>query len=268
MDSRVDSIGPLCTRIGRSNFIAKERTQPRAGRIDLVLQDPESKRRYEVEIQLGATDEAHIVRCIEYWDIERKRYPQYDHCALIVAEDILSRFLNVISLFNGSIPLIAIQMQAYKVGEHFTLIFTKVLDDLARGPVGEDEEAEAAATDRKYWEEQRASRDTLKLTDELFSIVREFDPTLELKYNKYYIGLARNGRADNFVTFTPRRLLAGIEPRIPRSDDIDARIRSAGLDVSYDNQWGRYRLSLDKQGLTQHRELIKQLTGLAFDITK
>jgi hypothetical protein len=123
---------PSVLGLGDLTLIAKERTQPRAGRIDLVLQDPESKRRYEVEIQLGATDEAHIVRCIEYWDIERKRYPQYNHCALIVAEDILSRFLNVISLFNGSVPLIAIQMQAYKVGEHFTLIFTKVLDRRAR----------------------------------------------------------------------------------------------------------------------------------------
>jgi len=70
----------------------------------VVLQDSETNQRYEVEIQLGATDESHIIRTIEYWDIERKRYPQYDHCAAIVAEDITSRFLNVISLFNGFIP--------------------------------------------------------------------------------------------------------------------------------------------------------------------
>ena len=63
----------------------KERIQPRAGRLDLLLQD-EEKRRYEVEIQLGSTDEAHIIRTIEYWDIERKRYPQYEHCAVLVAE--------------------------------------------------------------------------------------------------------------------------------------------------------------------------------------
>jgi hypothetical protein len=39
----------------------KERIQPRAGRLDLLLQDQETKRRYEVEIQLGSTDEAHII---------------------------------------------------------------------------------------------------------------------------------------------------------------------------------------------------------------
>ena len=88
----------------------KERIQPRAGRLDLLLVDPDNLRRYEVELQLGTTDECHIIRTIEYWDIERKRYPQYDHCAVIIAEDITSRFLSIIGLFNGTIPLIALQM--------------------------------------------------------------------------------------------------------------------------------------------------------------
>ena len=35
----------------------KERSQPAGGRLDLLLQDPETARRYEVEIQLGRTDE-------------------------------------------------------------------------------------------------------------------------------------------------------------------------------------------------------------------
>src|SRR4051812_17362403 len=98
---------PSILGLGELVLRDKERIQPRAGRLDLLLQDPETKRRYEVELQLGPTDEAHIVRTIEYWDIERKRYPQYDHCAVLIAEDITSRFLNVVALFNGTIPLIA-----------------------------------------------------------------------------------------------------------------------------------------------------------------
>jgi len=43
----------------------RERVHPRAGRLDLLLQDPETKRRYEVEIQLGSTDAEHIIRTIE-----------------------------------------------------------------------------------------------------------------------------------------------------------------------------------------------------------
>ena len=78
-------------------FRDRERRQPRAGRLDLLLED-EDRRRYEVEIQLGATDESHIIRTIEYWDIERRRYstlrPLRGHGD---AEDITSRCLNVIS---------------------------------------------------------------------------------------------------------------------------------------------------------------------------
>ena len=38
----------------------------------LLLQEADGHGRYEVEIQLGASDESHIIRTIEYWDIERK----------------------------------------------------------------------------------------------------------------------------------------------------------------------------------------------------
>ena len=53
----------------------KERIHANAGRLDLLLQNPDSTQRYEAEIQLGKTDESHIIRTIEYWDLERKCYP-------------------------------------------------------------------------------------------------------------------------------------------------------------------------------------------------
>ena len=85
-----DRIGEDPALLGLGDLVLKdrERPQPRAGRLDLLLQDAETNKRYEVEVQLGKTDEAHIIRTIEYWDIERKRYPQYDHTAVIVAEEI------------------------------------------------------------------------------------------------------------------------------------------------------------------------------------
>ena len=43
----------------------KERIQPRAGRLDLLLQDAEASHSYEAEVQLGKTDESHIIRTIE-----------------------------------------------------------------------------------------------------------------------------------------------------------------------------------------------------------
>ena len=139
--------------LGLGDLILKdqERIHPRAGRLDLLLQDSEASHRFEVELQLGSTDESHIIRTIEYWDIERKRYPQYDHTAVIVAEDITSRFLNVISLFNGAIPLVAIQMRAIKNEDQVGLFFTTVLDQMRLGLVDDDEEVQEI-TDRAYWE--------------------------------------------------------------------------------------------------------------------
>jgi predicted transport protein len=243
----------------------QERIQPRAGRLDLLLQDAETKRRYEVELQLGSTDEAHIIRTIEYWDIERKRYPQYDHCAVIVAEDITSRFLNVISLFNGTIPLIAIQMQALRIGESIALVFTTVIDELSRGLVDEDEDAAAAPTDRTYWE-KRSTKPILSLADELLQVVKEFDSSLELKYNKFYIGLSRDGQAFNFVEFKPQKNVLKLELALPQTEELDTKIEEAGFDaMDYDNQWKHYRLRLTRKDIPAKTDTLRELMKLAFD---
>jgi predicted transport protein len=245
----------------------QERIQPRAGRLDLLLQDqdPDTKRRYEVELQLGATDETHIIRTIEYWDIERKRYPQYDHCAVLVAEDITSRLLNVIALFNGSIPFIAIQMQALRVGDHMTLVFTTVLDELTRGAVDEDEEAEAAPADRAYWE-KRATKATVALADDIFQIVKQLDPLLELKYNKFYIGLSYEGQPFNFVQFRPRKNQLTLYLKLPQTDDISMKIDNTGIEtLDYIKRSGNYRLVLTKNDIQSKSEVIRELIKLAHE---
>lgn len=241
----------------------KERPQPRAGRLDLLLQDPDSTQRYEVEVQLGKTDEAHIIRTIEYWDIERKRYPQYEHTAVIVAEDITTRFLNVIALFNGAIPLVAIQMQAVKLGDNVSLICSTVLGQMRLGLVDEDEELQEI-TDRAFWE-KRASKATVSDADGLLSIIKTFDPAFELKYNKFYIGLAKNSQPSNFVLFRPKKDWLRMEIRLTKSDEMQARLEDAGLDLmDYDNHWGRYRIRLAKGDVQKHNAFLTELLELSY----
>jgi hypothetical protein len=242
----------------------RERIHPRAGRLDLLLQDPETYKRYEVELQLGATDENHSIRTIEYWDIERKRYPQYEHCAVIVAEDITSRFLNVISLFNGALPIIAIQMQTFEVSGHTTLVFTKVLDHVERGLVDEDEDAISAPTDRTYWETQKATPKTLALMEKLFELVKEGDPEIELKYNKFYVGLIKQGRAQNYVTFRPKRTSMILEPKLPRTDETDALLEAAGLEtLEYATRWNHYRIRVTEKDIKTQEALFSDLIKMA-----
>jgi predicted transport protein len=213
---------------------------------------------------LGSTDETHIIRTIEYWDIERKRYPQYDHCAVIIAEQITSRFLNVISLFNGTLPLIALQMQALQMGGKVTLVFTKVMDELSRGLVEEDEEAEAFPADRSYWEE-KASKAMLVAVDDMLGTAKQLDPKLELKYNKYYIGLGRDGVAFNFVQFRTRKSMVSLEIKLPQTDDVNAKIEQAGLDpLEYNQRWGLYRLRLSANDVKNKIELLRDLMQLAY----
>jgi hypothetical protein len=247
------------TLLGLGDLAVKdvERRQPHAGRLDLLLADPDTGTRYEVEIQLGATDEAHIIRTIEYWDIEKSRYPQYEHVAVIVAEDITSRFLNVINLFNKSIPLIAVQMRALDVGGTLTLDAMTVLDLMSLGAEEEDEPGQA--TDRAYWE-SRGTKATVDLADRVLELVNGVAPGHLLKYNKFYIGLSRNGVVDNFIQFRPKKAFVSVEFRMARTDELTSMLEDSGVDLmEYDKRWKRYRIRITKADLMKHRDLLLDL---------
>ena len=255
---------PTILGLGELVLRDRERLQPRAGRLDLLLQDPETSRRYEVELQLGSTDESHIIRTIEYWDLERKRYPQYEHCAVIVAEEITSRFLNVITLFNGTIPLIAIQASLLKIGDNVALVFTKVLDELQRGLVDDDETVYQQA-DRQYWE-ARAAKETLALCDEVLKLLRTYDTKLNLNYTKGYIGLAREGRSDNFVVLGPRKDYLRVGVLLPESQEVTQLLADAGVEtMTYDKRTNRYRIRLESDSLKKHIVVLTELLKRSLD---
>ena len=253
---------PSILGIGDLQLLAKELKQPHGGRLDLLLEDMENARRYEVELQLGATDETHIIRTIEYWDIERKRRPEYEHCAVLVAEDITSRFLNVVSLFNGTMPLIAIQMEALKVGDNLTLVFTKIMDEFSRGLV--DEDRIEAPADRKYWV-NKATESTVSLADKILEILRGIDSTLNLNYNKSYIGIEKERKPYNFVRFMPKKTHLIFEIRLPQSEVIDTKIDETDISTpGYNKHWGTYRLRLNRAHIEGKASLLKELSELAY----
>ena len=253
---------PSILGIGELILKDQERNQPGAGRLDLLLQDPDSNLRYEVEIQLGKTDECHIFRAIEYWDLERKRYPQYDHVVVLIAEDITSRFLNIISLLNTFIPLVAIQLNAILVGDQVALIFTVVLDQrLGLGPA---EEEEQEATDRTYWE-KRSSKMTVCMANDVLRLLKTVDKELELKYNKFYISVSKHNKPFNFVIFRPKKTSLRIEPKLKRAEEIEVMLDSADLDVlEYDTRNQRYRIRFSKDEIKKHERLLKQILGRAY----
>jgi hypothetical protein len=99
----------------------------------------------------------------------------------------------------------------------------------------------------------------------LLGIAREFDPSLELKYNKFYIGLSKDGQPFNFTVFRPRKSTVNVEIKLAQADDIDGKIEEAGIEtLEYAKRWGAYRLSLHKDDLTKHRALLKELMQAAY----
>jgi hypothetical protein len=255
-----DRIAEDPTILGLGDLILKdkERIQPRSGRLDLLMQDADTNRRFEIEIQLGKTDESHIIRTIEYWDIEKKRYPMYDHCAVIIAEDITSRFLNIIGLFNGFIPLIAIQMNAFKFGDQIGLVFTKVLDEMPLGLLDEDEEVQAI-TNREYWL-KRGTEKTVKMADEMLELITSFKPGFTLKYNKFYIGLAKDGQPNNFASFRPKKNFLRLDIRLNKSQEIDDVIEKFGFDeMEYDTRHRNYRIRINPGDIKKHEAILKDL---------
>lgn len=240
----------------------KERTQPSGGRIDLVFQDDASTR-YEVEIQLGVTDETHIIRTIEYWDIERTRYPQYDHKAVLIAENVTSRFLNVLRLFNGTIPLLVLQLTAIETAEGIGLHFTRVLDEMPRGLVEEDESSFEPAT-LQDWEKKGTTK-TVEIAKDLLLLCKNFDNALELKPNKAYIGLQRDRIAFNFAEFRPRKQGLQLAIKIPRSEQTDIALNESGIELLEYARWGAYRLKVDAEDLLKHNDLLVNLLQQAYN---
>ncbi len=243
---------PAVLGLGDLTPIQREKVQPSGGRLDILLADDDGTR-YEVEIQLGATDPSHIIRTIEYWDTEKKRYPQYDHCAVIVAEEITGRFMNVISLFNGSIPLIALQLSAFKNGDDIMLTFTKVIDRIT---LATDEEV-FEVTDRNFWESHSTPK-MLKVVDQIFASVQNFAGAFELKYNKFYIGLVKDGIAKNFICFRPKKNFVYLNIKTGEEDSQLAKdFEDAGLDASYISRDRTYAIKLNSfSEYEKNKELI------------
>jgi hypothetical protein len=105
----------------------------------------------------------------------------------------------------------------------------------------------------------------VQLADELLGIAHEIDPSLDLRYNKYYIGLWKDGQPFNFAQFRPRKNHMGLAISLPRSDDIDAKIDQSNLEAQdYDARSERYRLALHKDDISKHKALLKELMQAAY----
>jgi hypothetical protein len=261
---RIIAEDPSILGLGNVDVIEVERKMTGGGRLDLLLGEKESEIRYEVELMLGKLDESHIIRTIEYWDIERRRYPDQTHYAVIVAEDITSRFLNVISLLNKSVPLIALQMSALDLGGKVGLSFTRVLDltETFGDKEAEDEQRKAQVT-RQAWETDGYS-DSLKVVDSIVDVLKEQGVQARVTYTNQYVAIASTG--STFVWCHPRKNggLCHLEFNVgvDAMDEWFARMAEADVgEVSHGRKYVKFSVSAATFG--KRREVLAKLIGFS-----
>lgn len=243
--------------VGLGDLILKDRQrQQQKGRLDLLLEDREGESRFEVEIQLGSLDESHLVRTIEYWDIERRKYPGYTHCAVVIAEDITSRFLNVIQLFSGSIPIIAIQVNVHKVGDVKGLSFIKLVDSRT---LREDDQLDlkAKSTTREDWL-KFVGQSILSIADECLAVINsDAKRKRSLNYTQQYIGLTEDGKANNFVAFSPMKSRMRVHATLSPIEPWVKRLETSNVDFKQEGD--RLIIDVTTQAFTENKDLIEEV---------
>lgn len=253
---------PACLGLGELESLQRERTQPTGGRLDILLKDPADDAMYELELMLGETDETHIVRMIEYWDNEKRRWPQRQHFAVLVAEHINRRFFNVIHLLSHSIPIIAIQVALIEGGSgREILFFTKVLDTYEEIDDGTSLDDSKVYT-RDDW--IKNANWTVATADKLLNVTSDVLPGATLNYLKYYIAVT----AGNYNVFWLHKrggykTLLRFRVAMPMQTDVAALLDARN--ISYVTKPKRLSITVDQSMIEKEAEMFQSIAKVLRD---
>lgn len=238
--------------LGDLEVVSREKKQPIGGKIDFLFQDPEDDSMYEVEVMLGSTDESHIIRTIEYWDNEKKRWPKRQHYAVLVAETITRRFFNVISLLSLNIPLIAIQVNMIEVNGQKVLHFTKVLDIYEEPEIEGPEEIH----DEKFW--QNKASWNIENAKAFKEIVDKVYGNSTLNFVKHYISISINNNNHFWLhRRTGNKSLLNFWADKDFIEEIKSMLDEKGFIPTLRNE--TFRLTLGKEQILSNKELFQKI---------
>jgi hypothetical protein len=246
---------PSCLGLGELEAFSRERRQSSGGRLDILLNDPQENTMYEVEVMLGETDESHIIRTIEYWDNEKRRWPLRTHFAVIVAESITRRFFNVIRLLSQTVPIIAVQVNIVEADGHKVLHFTKVLDTFEEPEEPGDSSNETI--DEQYWRTKASwTLETARALVEVLGPV--YGSPISLKYVKQYVALTVN---DNNCFSLEKRIanksILSFRPADDSAEKATALLDTGG--IPYLQRSKRLWLTIDREMVKSNEEIFRKL---------
>ncbi len=250
---------PSCLGLGELEGVIKEGAVSSGGRLDILLKNPLDDTMYEVETMLGDTDPDHIVRTIEYWDLIRRKWPQRQHFAVLIAERITKRFFNVIRLLSDTVPLIAIQVNVIESPHGQSLHFTKILD-VYEEP--DDEISTDSGTyDETYWREK--SKEALEAAQYLFELTSSVYTDPELRYNKIAIVI----RSRMHAGYNQLSIRKGAGKNVllrfrygAKRDEMQELLESNG--ISFQERRSGFRFQMTTEMLKSKHEMLEQIARL------
>jgi len=247
---------------GNVESIGKEKKQSRGGRLDILLKDTEEKIMYEVEVMLGATDPSHIIRAIEYWDHEKRKFPQRQHYCVLVAESFDRRYFNVIQLMSLNIPMIAIQADLLEVNGERILNFSKIID-IYLEPEETDEKVKKE--DESYW--NKDSPWTIDNAKEMFAIIKGRHENTALGYTQSYISISKDGKIA--YTFQKRAKPTSVmifKVREAEKEEIIKKILDNN-DIGYTyNSYKEFCINVDCEVLKKNAKVFSEIHSLRYKI--
>jgi len=248
---------PNCLGLGELDSIDKERRQSSGGRLDILLKNPEDDSMFEVEVMLGETDESHIIRTIEYWDNEKRKWPQRQHYAVLVAESITRRFFNVIQLLSHSIPIIAIQANVIEVGGTKSLNFVKVLDTFEE--IDDGSSITNEIFDEQYW--NKKAKWVVETSDFLRGELSEVIGESSLNYTKHYVTISVHN--NNYFWLHKRsagKVLLGF--RVANHLMDEAKELLDEHNISYVHKRKSLRITTDKKAIQSEKDLFVKVAQM------
>ncbi len=250
---------PAVLGLGDLVVVEKERKQSSGGRIDFLLKDPNDNTMYEVEFMLGETDPSHIIRSIEYWDIEKRRFPLRSHFAVLIAESFSRRYFNVIQLIGLNIPIIAIQLDAISFDGKHILNFTKILDIYEEQE--ESDESIPEVTESKWVEKAKWTVEAIK---QQFESIKPIDPGISLRFITSYIAISKNGRNlyGAYSKKSPQSTLWFKVVDDEKAEKIKELLNKTKLDYNY-NKYKDFMVAIEDRKVIPE-EIMKEIHSIRY----
>lgn len=249
---------PKILGLGDLVAVNKEKKQSSGGRLDILLKEPTENLMYEVEVMLGETDPSHIIRSIEYWDNEKRKYPQRQHFCVLIAESFDRRYFNVIQLMSLNIPMIAIQADLLEVNGERILNFAKIIDIYIE-PEENDE-------DLKQVNESTWNKDapwTNSTAKELFNSLKEKQNGINLRYTQSYISINIDGRNAYWLCkrMKPTSALFFSVKDDEKVEAIKQKLEAKDIGYTY-NRYKEFMLNVDLKSLKNNLDLLNEVHAI------